>query len=106
MKLHVGIASGNETYQLMSGAEQTLKPEDMFISDSMGVISSIIYGPDKRTRITGKTSNALFTVYAPPGIEREQVERHLQDIAELVRLFSPDMNVEQLAVYKASGEEA
>ena len=57
--LTLDIANGAETYQLMSGADQTLKPEDMFISDSMGVISSIIYGPDKRTRITGKTSNAL-----------------------------------------------
>ena len=102
--ISLGITSGSETYQLMSGADQTLKPEDMFISDSRGVISSIIYGPDKRTRITGKTCNALFTVYAPPGIEREQVERHLQDIAELVGLFSPDMNVERLAVYEAGGE--
>ena len=103
-EITLGIASGNETYQLMSGAEQMLKTEDMYISDGRGVISSIIHGPDRRTRITGKTSNALFTVYAPPGIEWEQVERHLQDIADLVGLFSPDMNVEQLAVCEAGGE--
>ena len=102
--LTLGIASGTESYQLMNGADQTLKPGDMFITDSQGVISSIIYGPDKRTRITEKTSNVLFTVYAPPGIEREQVTRHLQEIRELVGLFSPEMRLELIEVYEAKGE--
>jgi len=40
----------------------------MFIADGQGVISSIVYGPDRRTRITLATRNAVFTVYAPAGI--------------------------------------
>jgi DNA/RNA-binding domain of Phe-tRNA-synthetase-like protein len=102
--LTLGIADGTEKYLLMNGSEQILKAGDMFIADDKGTISSIIYGPDKHTRMTEKTKNALFTVYAPPGIGAEQVRQHLQEIKELVGLFSPEMRLELIEVYEAKGE--
>ena len=42
--------------------EQQMKPGDMMISDARGVISSIVYGPDQRTRITPETTRVLLTV--------------------------------------------
>ena len=71
----------------------------MFIADSAGVISSIIFGPDQRTQINPETRNVLFTVYAPAGIDEEAVFNHLQDIAGNVTLVSPKATVVENQVY-------
>src|SRR5512145_1383025 len=47
----LSVAAGDEKYTTMRGIEQTLKAGDMFIADSEGIISSIIYGPDDHTQI-------------------------------------------------------
>ena len=97
----VDVAQGSETYVRINGQEQELKAGDMFIADKQGVLSSIIYGPDRRTQILPGTRRVLFTVYAPPGIEAEAVRRHLQDMEAYVRLIAPQAETEQLQVYEA-----
>lgn len=100
LPLTLDVATGNETYTLLRGEEQTLKPGDMMISDQIGVISSILYGPDQRTQITPETSNVIFTVYAPPGIEENMVVGHLQHIQEYVMIFAAQAQVESLKIYR------
>jgi len=73
----------------------------MFIADAEGVLSSIIYGPDRRTKIGPETRNALFTVYAPAGIAAADVGKHLRSIRDYVHLVAPDAEVEELRVYSA-----
>jgi DNA/RNA-binding domain of Phe-tRNA-synthetase-like protein len=99
--LFLDVSTGTETYTLMRGEEQTLKPEDMMISDHQGVISSILYGPDYRTRITPQTQSALFTVYAPAGIDAEAVQLHLTDLLENIKVISPDVHLELLQTWTA-----
>src|SRR5262249_20960872 len=67
LPLRLDVARGDESYTLMRDAPQQLKAGDMFIADREGIISSIVYGPDRRTRITPGTRNVIFTVYAPAG---------------------------------------
>jgi len=100
LPLVLGAATGNERYTLLRGEEQTLKPGDMAISDQSGIISSIIYGPDRRTQITPATSNVIFTVYAPSGIEEQTVLEHLQHIKDNVMIFAPQAQVESITVYE------
>ena len=100
LPLTLDVALGSEQYTLLRGEAQTLKAGDMLIRDRNGIISSIIYGPDRRTQITPETQNVVFTVYAPPGIEEQTVVEHLQHIKENVMLFSPQAQVELLNVYK------
>ena len=95
----VDVSDGSERYIRINGQEQQLKPGDMMISDARGVISSIIYGPDQRTQITPDTHHVLFTAYAPPGIDREAVLRHLDDIRANVSIVAPDARVDVLDVY-------
>lgn len=99
LPLTLDVSKGTELYVLMRGDEQILKPDDMFISDHNGVISSIIYGPDQRTQITSETRNVVFTVYAPAGIDEKTVELHLQDIRDYTMIFAPDARVEMLDVF-------
>jgi len=99
LPLTLSVATGTEQYTLLRGEEQVLKAGDMMISDQNGVISSIVYGPDRRTQITPDTHNVVFTVYAPPGIDEQTVVGHLQHIKENVMIFSPQAQVELLKVY-------
>ena len=95
----VDVAQGHERYQMLNGQEQQLKAGDMAIHDSQGIISSVLYGPDQRTRITALTQRVLFTVYAPPGIEEKLLSEHLHDIQSYVLLIAPAAQVQSMQVY-------
>lgn len=99
LPLILDVSNGDERYRLMRGDEQVLKAGDMMISDGMGIVSSILYGPGQRTQITDGTRNVVFTVYAPPGINEQTVTQHLQDIQGYVLIFAPQAQVELFKVY-------
>ncbi len=99
LPLKLDVAKGAESYTLLHGELQTPKPGDMMIADGEGIISSIVYGPDQRTQITAQTRNVVFTVYAPPGIGTDAVERHLRGIQENVQFIAPTAQVELLKVF-------
>ncbi|MDQ7782501.1 MAG: hypothetical protein RDU20_06470 [Desulfomonilaceae bacterium] len=99
--LRLDASKGDETYVRMNGKEQILKAGDMFIADEKGVISSVIYGPDHRTRIRSSTTKVCFSVYAVPGVGEQAALQHLQGIEAYVRIFSPEARVEVQKVYGA-----
>jgi DNA/RNA-binding domain of Phe-tRNA-synthetase-like protein len=99
MPITLNVSDGSERFIRLNGQEQVLKPGDMFIADAQGVISSVIYGPDQRTRIMPDTRQALFTVYAPAGIGEQAVYQHLQDIQANIMLVAPEAKVVSLEVY-------
>lgn len=81
---------GEESYTGINGKIAKTVAGDIMIRDGESVISSILRGPDSRTRIGEKTRRVLFTVYAPAGIDEKDIVRHLSDIEYNVRIFSPD----------------
>ena len=100
LPVKLDVSSGGEKYIQLSGQEKELILNDMMVSDLQGIISSIIYGPDKRTQIKPVTRNVLFVVYAPPGIEKSKVFQHLQDIQNYIHIIAPKSEIELLKVYK------
>jgi DNA/RNA-binding domain of Phe-tRNA-synthetase-like protein len=101
----LGASSGSERYTLLRGVEQQLKAGDMYMADALGVISSVIYGPDRRTQITPATRNVLFTVYAPAGIDEQAVGAHLNLIESHVRCVAADSVTTLSEVYVAPARE-
>jgi DNA/RNA-binding domain of Phe-tRNA-synthetase-like protein len=97
--LKIEIASGAEVYTTLRGEEKRLKPADMMVCDQVGVISSVIYGPDKRTCVTASTSKILIVVYAPLGITSGNIISHFEDIENLVSMVTPDYKITMRAVY-------
>jgi len=97
--VRLDVTRGDETYTLMRGQPQQVKPGDMIISDGLGILSNIIYGPDQRTQIQPATRNVIYTTYAPVGIPTDSLTCHLQDIAGYVRTFSPQAKTELLQVF-------
>jgi DNA/RNA-binding domain of Phe-tRNA-synthetase-like protein len=100
MPVGIYVADGSERYVRLNGQEQQLKPGDMFIADAQGVMSSIIYGPDRRTQINPETQRVAFTVYGTPGIKVEAVRRHLEDVQANILLIAPQAETKTLAVYR------
>ncbi|HXD10000.1 MAG TPA: hypothetical protein VN653_08060 [Anaerolineales bacterium] len=99
LPLILDVTQGTESYMVMRGENQIVKAGDMMISDQAGIISDIIYGPDRRTQITAETHNVVFTVYVPAGIEEQVIVKHLEDMRDYVTVIAPQAQVELLHVY-------
>jgi DNA/RNA-binding domain of Phe-tRNA-synthetase-like protein len=99
LPVKLDVTKGDETYTLMRGQPQQVKPGDMMILDGTGIISNIIYGPDQRTQIQPGTRNVIYTTYAPAGIGEATVAEHLENIQRYVRMFSPQARTEMLQVF-------
>ena len=99
LPLRLEISKGDEPYTLMRGQDQVVKAGDMMIVDRQGIISDVIYGPDQRTQIKPTTRNVAFTAYAPPGINADVVQHHLENIQSNVSIITPDATTELLRVF-------
>jgi DNA/RNA-binding domain of Phe-tRNA-synthetase-like protein len=99
--LRVIAADGQECFTNLGGEERMLKEGDMAIRDANGVISCIVYGPDRGTPISADTRDLLFTVYAPSGIGAQRVRSHLEDIQGYVKVVAPEATTETLAALSA-----
>ena len=95
----IDVATGAERFVRLNGQAQQMKALDMMMTDELGIISSVIYGPDQRTRITRETREVLFMVYAPPGIGEQAVRDHLEDIRANVLLVAPEALAETLELF-------
>ncbi|HVH65614.1 MAG TPA: hypothetical protein VM674_06215 [Candidatus Acidoferrum sp.] len=78
-----------------------VKPGDMSIRDGDGIISTVLYGPHRRTQLGPGTRAVLFTTYAPGGISQSEVEQDLSEIESLVMTQSPAARTEWIGVRRA-----
>ena len=96
MPLCLKVADGTETYESISGKEATAVSGDMMLCDEDGPISTILRGPDKRTRITSSTKDLLFSIYAPPVVDKAYIENNLQKLERNIRTIAPNATTEML----------
>lgn len=80
-------SNGNEEYTKINGKVQKLKDNDVFATDDKDIISSVLYGPDSRTKITDGTENFLFMCYSF-GLNNEEIESHMKDILRYLRILT------------------
>jgi DNA/RNA-binding domain of Phe-tRNA-synthetase-like protein len=99
--LTIDLVAAGDAYTGIGGRAIEAAPGDMCIRDGAGIVSSVVYGPDDRTRLGAETRAAVFTTYAPAGIGRDAVARHLEAIGAGVRVVAPDSVVEGLEVREA-----
>jgi DNA/RNA-binding domain of Phe-tRNA-synthetase-like protein len=89
------VARAGDQIIQMKGNAKAIPAGDMIMRDADGVCCSIIYGQDNRSPITRATASVLYVVYAPAGVPSESVAGQLQRIEENIRLFAPEVRVEQ-----------
>ena len=100
--VRVRAADGTEEFVGLDGQDRRLKAGDLHMADAEGVISSVIYGPDSRTRIHPGTRRVLYTVYGVPGVDPREVEIHLARLEEYSLMAAPNASVEERRVFTAS----
>jgi DNA/RNA-binding domain of Phe-tRNA-synthetase-like protein len=91
--LRLDVGDGTTAYTNLMGQENEVKSGDMVIADAAGVLSSIVYGSDRRTAISPATHRVLYTTYAPPGVGDATVGHHLDRILENVQVVAPGATV-------------
>jgi DNA/RNA-binding domain of Phe-tRNA-synthetase-like protein len=94
----VDVAKPDDEIGLPNGTLKSPPVDDMLMRDGQGIISTVILGPDGRTRITPQTTSAAFAIYAPAGVTEAQVSAHLTVIERNVRLISPTATTEAKVV--------
>jgi DNA/RNA-binding domain of Phe-tRNA-synthetase-like protein len=99
--VRIRVGSDAEKFTDIRGSEKDIVSGDMIMSDGKGVISSVLLGPDSRTKLTPSVREVLFAVYAPSEVSREAVHSHLKDIETYVKCFSPNSKTEFLEVFEA-----
>jgi DNA/RNA-binding domain of Phe-tRNA-synthetase-like protein len=96
--LTADVVVAGDGYTGIGGREIQAAPGDMCIRDGGGIVSSVVYGPDDRTRLSEETGTAVFTTYAPAGIGRDLLTRQMELIAEGVRVAAPGSAVESMEI--------
>jgi DNA/RNA-binding domain of Phe-tRNA-synthetase-like protein len=99
--LRVDVTADGDRYVLLDGTEGAVRRGDMMMSDSVGIVSSVLRGPDQRTRITAETHDVLFAAYAPAGIGEDVVRGHLEQIHAHVHLLAPEAQIQELTTLTA-----
>ncbi|MCC0764216.1 hypothetical protein IR151_14535 [Clostridioides sp. ES-S-0006-03] len=99
LPLKIDLANENEHFYGIGERKQTLTKDDLFLSDNLGILSSILNGPDNRTQITKKTKNILYFVYGPDGIYKKQIYNHLSDIKDYILSGFPDSKIDLIDVF-------
>ena len=97
--LNTNITKGTESYVNISGKEMKLKTEDIITEDGSGIISSVLFGPDRRTMITEKTRNYLFFAYFPYGEEDSKIKNHFEDIIKYIKIFDNGFDRSDVEIY-------
>lgn len=99
LPLQLKTATGTEAYESISGKVVTAVSGDMMLCDGRGTISSILRGPDYKSRITSSITEVLFSIYAPPGIDADSIETNLKKLEKSIRAFSPSSKTELLQIF-------
>jgi DNA/RNA-binding domain of Phe-tRNA-synthetase-like protein len=99
--IYIDVSREGDQMIQMNGASKVIRAGDMIMKDADGISCSIIYGQDNRSPISASTSHVLYVAYAPAGVPAEVVATQLQKIGENIRLFSPNVIVEQHRLLKA-----
>lgn len=99
--LFADVTRPRERYVGIGGKTVDVKPGDLSIRDREGIISTVLYGPDRRTRLLPETNSVLFTTYALAGIADAELQAHLQRIETLVLTESPLATTEEIGSRRA-----
>jgi DNA/RNA-binding domain of Phe-tRNA-synthetase-like protein len=92
------VAQGGEEFTSINGKQHTLKRGDIVTSDEESVVSSVLYGPDQRTRITPGTRQVLYFSYFYFPVDPADIRRHNEDILSYLQPSSSGSVEEEIAI--------
>lgn len=95
----LNLAKGGESFTMVTGQERILKADDIFMADGGRILSTVLEGQDYHTRLTDKSSGALYCVYGIGGVTSGQMEAFFQDLARYTLTAFPLAKVREGQVF-------
>jgi DNA/RNA-binding domain of Phe-tRNA-synthetase-like protein len=96
--LAFGVAAGGERFTGLAEQQIELYAGDIYMRDAGGVVVSVIYGQDNRTRITQETRNVLFVTYGVEGMTPSQIRAGLDDLLAYIKVLDSTVVPEFIGV--------
>ena len=88
-----------EVYEKIVEAAE-LKKDDIVLRDGMGIIASVLYGPDNRTKIIPISKNIIYMAYFTFAVTRSEIIIVMADLAKYLRICEcPHANIERMKIY-------
>src|SRR3989344_4435960 len=101
------LSSGGEEYLTITDRKQSLKPNDIVLTDNGKVITSRLYGPDSSTKITDRTKSCLYLFWFSSPISTKETASILSDFKKYLSIIeNKSSKVVELEVVLTSGQEA
>jgi DNA/RNA-binding domain of Phe-tRNA-synthetase-like protein len=98
--LTLDIAQEGDAFVNIKDEEKELKKDDIVMRDSAGIIASVLYGPDNRTKIIPISKNIIYIAYFPFLTPRSKIVTIMADLANLLRLCEgPHVKIERMKIY-------
>jgi DNA/RNA-binding domain of Phe-tRNA-synthetase-like protein len=79
--------AGDERLTLFSGEERKAPADDASLFDELGLLTCVIQGQDARSMVTADTRRACIIAYGVPGVGRDVLDTHLEDVRGLAARF-------------------
>jgi len=98
--LFLDLAQGNEEYTKISGEKQIVKKDDIILKDAKGIIASVLYGPDFRTRVTKHTTSVVYMGYFVYDFSDDEIVRAMRHIGDYVLISNPNAEVDSARIVK------
>ena len=97
--LKIDLAKGEKSMDSISGQTQILAENDLYVADQDGIMSSILNGPDHRTRISSSTKGVMCFAYGVQNITEQQIQRHLNQIKDYLLIYAPDGSFDDVKIW-------
>jgi len=98
--LILDLAKGGEIYLKINDEEQKIKEGDIILSDRQGIIASVLYGPDSRTKITPFLKNIIYMTYFIFPIAGRKIISIMDNLVNYLRIVEgPQVQIEKVKIY-------
>ena len=98
--LYLDRTLGGELFTLFNGEQKSLKKDDLYIRDTINIISNVLNGMDERTKVTSDTHAAMYNVYVPFYVDDGKILAHLDDMANYLKLNDESVIIEDRSIDK------
>jgi DNA/RNA-binding domain of Phe-tRNA-synthetase-like protein len=87
------LAGSGETFQGMRNQVQC-RPGEIVLKDNLGIIASLLQGPDHRTRLKKDTRDVVFFVFSVPGITVNEIREGTEQICSIFKSACSDLSTQ------------
>jgi DNA/RNA-binding domain of Phe-tRNA-synthetase-like protein len=92
------LADEGEEYTKLNGENQVLVKNDVVLRDDEAILASILFGPARRTSISGRTLNPVYFAWCPIGISEEMVDNHLSSIQNYLQKVYGEIQMDRRVI--------